>query len=168
MRLKREGGAGGRRAKRSAQKLPAEISTSKAQANHEADCPGERLTCSPQFDVVHSMSPIAARHSMQDDIHLRLRGPGTFPATRWSLIVAARSTPRGRAATRAGSPDRRLLEASLQIHPPALGKGQRAGQGSYPGFFLSAAGKGFSCNVRPAAGPSANFFAGVRGPPGGQ
>ena len=38
------------------------------------------------------MSPIARSHTMQDDIHLRLRGPGTFPATRWSLIVAARST----------------------------------------------------------------------------
>ncbi len=93
------------------------------------------------------------------------RGQGSFPATRWSLIVAARSAqPEER---------RRALEVLIAAYWKPVykyirlrwEKDNEEAKDLTQDFFLPSSGERFSCPLRPAAGPVANFFAGVRGPP---
>ena len=77
----------------SGENFPAQESAETCSAEIESVCPYVSVAL-PSPGVVHSLSL-----AMPDDGNLR--GQGQFPATRWSLIVAARECGAGRTATRA-------------------------------------------------------------------
>jgi DNA-directed RNA polymerase specialized sigma24 family protein len=98
---------------------------------------------------------------MRDDGDLR--GQGQFPATRWSLIVAARSAvPKER---------QRALEILTAAYWKPVykyirlrwDKDNEQAQDLTQDFFLRILDK-ISRALRPAPGPPANFSACVRGP----
>ena len=93
-----------------------------------------------------------------------LRGHGQFPATRWSLIVAARSVePEER---------QRALEILIAAYWKPVykyirlrwDKDNEQAQDLSFGFFPAHSGEGVPRQVRSAAGPLADFSARVRGP----
>ena len=99
---------------------------------------------------------------MRDDGNLR--GQGTFPATRWSLIVAARSAePEER---------QRALEILIAAYWKPVykyirlrwDKDNEQAKDLTQDFFLRLLEKDFLAQLRSAAGPPADFFASVRGP----
>ena len=110
----------------------------------------------PQPGVVHSLSL-----PMRDDVNLR--GQGNFPATRWSLIVAARSAePEDR---------QRALEILISAYWKPVykyirlrwDKDNEQAKDLTQEFFCRLLEKDFLAPLRPAAGRLADFSAGVRG-----